>query len=109
MHVRNSDDGSIEISGFPSREKASVDDGGSRKRAARALGPEKSDNLIVPGKRPNKRRLSAEAAEGRGLPKENMTLSILCRTRSRVFERLGIRPWSEITVERLCTSRVVEV
>jgi hypothetical protein len=76
MHVRNSDDGSIEISGFPSREMASVDDGGSRKRAARALGPEKSDNLIVPMKRPNKPRLSAEAAEGRGLPKENMILSI---------------------------------
>jgi hypothetical protein len=74
--VRNSDDGSIEIPGFPSRETASADDGGSRKRAARAPGPEKSDNLIVPGKRPNKRRPGAEAAEGRGSPKENMILSI---------------------------------
>jgi hypothetical protein len=106
MHVRNSDDGSIEISGFPSREMASVDDGRSQKRAAHAPGPEKSDNLIVPRKRPNKRRLSAE---GRGLLKENMILSILSWTRIRVFERLGIRPRSEITVERLCASRVVEV
>jgi hypothetical protein len=31
---------------------------------------------MAPGKRPNKRRLGAEAAEGRGLPKENMILSI---------------------------------
>ncbi|MDR1296629.1 MAG: hypothetical protein LBO05_04500 [Deltaproteobacteria bacterium] len=76
MHVRNSDDGSIEISGFPSRETASVDDGGSRKRADRAPGPEKSDNLMAPRKRPNKQRLSAEAAEGRGSPKENVILSI---------------------------------
>jgi hypothetical protein len=74
--VRNSDDGGIEISGFPSRETASVDDGRSQKRTAHALGPEKSDNLIVPRKRPNKQRLGAEAAEGRGLPKENMILSI---------------------------------
>ncbi|MDR1051919.1 MAG: hypothetical protein LBP95_12800, partial [Deltaproteobacteria bacterium] len=59
--------------------------------------------------RPNKRRPGAEAAEGRGVSKENVIMSILCRMRSRVFERLGIRPRSEITVERSCASRVVEV
>jgi hypothetical protein len=66
MHVRNSDDGSIEIPGFPSRETAPADDGRSQKLADHAPGPEKSDNLMVPGKRPNKRRPDAEAAEGRG-------------------------------------------
>ena len=35
-------------------------------------GPEKSDSPIVPRKWPNKRRLSAEAMEGRGLRRENM-------------------------------------
>jgi hypothetical protein len=68
--------GALRSPWFPSRETASTDDGRSQKRAARASGPEKSDNLMVPGKRPNKRRLSAEAAEGRGSPKENMILSI---------------------------------
>jgi hypothetical protein len=68
--------GALRSPWFPSRGTASADDGGSRKRAARAPGPEKSDNLMAPGKRPNKRRPGAEAAEGRGLPKENMILSI---------------------------------
>jgi hypothetical protein len=101
--------GALRSPWFPSRGMAPADDGGSQKSADHAPGPEKSDNLMAPGKRPNKQRLGAEAEEGRGVPKENMILSILCRARSRVFESLGIRPRSEITVERLRASRVVEV
>ncbi|MDR1297437.1 MAG: hypothetical protein LBO05_08715 [Deltaproteobacteria bacterium] len=68
--------GALRSPWFPSRETAPADDGGSRKRADHAPGPEKSDNLMAPGKRPNKRRLSAEAVEGRWSPKENVILSI---------------------------------